>query len=230
MGFFDLIFPRFCVGCNKLGTYFCKKCSQDILQADLICPNCKNQSVGGATHPLCQSPDSLDGLWSFGSYRGNLQKGIQRLKYQFVSDIAPTLVNLMIVYWSKNSPLFLEEVRQDRGMNWLIVPVPLHPKREKFRGFNQSKILAKLLAKKLDLKYAETLKRVRFTEPQVNLKSVKRLQNIKGAFILNPKHSIQNSNVILIDDVWTTGSTLKECCRVLKSSTVKKVWGVTLAR
>ncbi|MDO8429139.1 MAG: ComF family protein, partial [Candidatus Daviesbacteria bacterium] len=198
---------------------------------------CERLSIGGVTHPLCRKPGSLDGLWSFGIYQGNLQKSIQKIKYQFVSDIVPTLVNLMILYWSKNSPLFLMEVKKDQGVNWLVVPVPLHPKREKFRGFNQSGILAELITKKLDLKYADALKRVRFTKPQVSLKSVKRYQNVKGAFVLNLKFlpagrqgSIQNTNIILIDDVWTTGSTLKECCSVLKKAGVKKVWGVTLAR
>ena len=233
MNLLDILFPKFCVGCNKIGSYLCLKCQAEILQGDLVCPNCEKPAIGGKTHPLCHKRNGLDGLWSLGIYKEALQKAIKKLKYQFVASLAESLIDLLLVYSARNTPLFIEEIAKDRGENWMVVPVPLHPKREKWRGFNQSALLGKILAKKLGLKYGEVLTRVKFTKPQVSLKGWERKQNIKNAFCPNSKYSAlssQNSSILLVDDVWTTGSTLKECCYTLKKNGAKKVWALTLAR
>lgn len=230
MGILDLFFPKICCGCGKFGVYLCDKCTKEILQTDLVCPNCEKPAIGGVTHPLCHKKYGLDGLWSLGIYQNPLKKVIQKLKYKFVSDVAEVLVNLMVEYWARYDAQFLSEIKKDRGENWIIVPVPLHPRREKWRGFNQSALLSKILTHKLGLEYAETLKRTRFTKPQVSLKSWQRKQNIKDAFSLVSSFHPLTSNILLIDDVWTTGSTLKECCYVLKRGGVQKVWAITLAR
>lgn len=230
MGLLDLVFPKFCVGCGKFGTYFCLKCVQNIPQADLICPSCERASIGGKAHPLCHRRYSLEGLWSLGVYQDPLRKALQKLKYKFVKDIVLVLVDIMVEYWAKFSPEVLEEIKKDRGEGWVIVPVPLHSKRQKFRGFNQSAEIGKLLASKLGLRYEEVLKRIKYTKPQVGLESWERKKNIKDAFSLDPKCLIHNSKFLILDDVWTTGSTLKECCFVLKKAGAKKVWAVTLAR
>ncbi len=229
--FFDkVIFPKKCVGCGKFGDYFCDGCIGRIYQTDLVCPECERPSIGGATHPLCKRRFSLDGLWSLGIYQPPLKIAIQKLKYRFVSELSETLINLVINYWSKFSPQLLEKIKQSRGEGWVIVPVPLHPKRENWRGFNQSALLGKDLAEKLGLKYGEYLKRVKETKPQAQLVSFYRKQNIKGAFALDSRPQRLDSNIILIDDVWTTGSTLKECAKVLKGSGASSVWALTLAR
>lgn len=230
MNILDLIFPKFCVGCNKFGTYLCLNCQNNLKQSDLVCPVCEKNSIGGATHPLCRKKYRLDGLWSLGIYEGSLKRAIQKIKYKFVSDVVNSLINLILEYWAKYPPLFLDAIKKDRGVDWVIVSVPLHPKREKFRGFNQSALLGKLLAKKIGLKYGEYLKRIKYTKPQVGLLSYQRKQNIKGAFALNPNCNLKPVNCLLIDDVWTTGSTLKECCYILKRGGAKKVWALTLAR
>lgn len=82
----------------------------------------------------------------------------------------------------------------------------------------------------MGLGYAEALQRTRFTKSQMSLKGKARHQNIKNAFSSNTKYQIQNTYILLFDDVWTTGSTIKECCYVLKGGGVKKVWAITLAR
>ena len=226
----DLLFPKLCVGCGKWGTYFCDKCIQKILQTDLVCPNCEKPAIGGATHPLCKKRYGLDGLWSLGIYQDPLRKIIQKLKYKYVRDVGEVLVNLMVEYWAKYDAMFLSEIKKDKGESWVIVPVPLHPKRQNWRGFNQSALIGQTLSNSIGLAYSESLKRIRHTKPQVSLKSYQRKQNIKNAFSLDSRLLTLDSSVLLIDDVWTTGSTLKECCYVLKKAGVQKVWAITLAR
>lgn len=226
----DFLFPKRCVGCGQCGSYFCPKCVQNITQGELVCPICERTSIGGQVHPLCKKRYGLDGLWSLGVYQDPLKKAIQKLKYKFVSELAQVLVNLTVEYWAKHTPQFFDDLKKDQGKGWVVVPVPLHQRRQNWRGFNQSALLGKLLASKLGLEYQETLKRVRYTKPQVSLKSWERKKNIKNAFIINSQLSIIHSNILLVDDVWTTGSTVKECCWVLKRSGAKKVWAITLAR
>ncbi len=226
----DLLFPKKCVGCNKIGSHFCSDCIQNIAQTDLVCPKCERPAVGGETHPICKRKFGLDGLWSLGVYQDPLRSAIKKLKYRRVSDFAPVLVDIMIEYWAKFQPFLLDEIKKNQGKDWMVVPVPLHWRRENDRGFNQSGLIGELFAKKLGLKYGEVLKRTKFTKSQAQLKGKERAQNIRDAFIHDSKFMIHNSSIILIDDVWTTGSTIRECCYVLKRNGVKKVWALTLAR
>lgn len=233
MSILDLFFPKICAGCGKVGSYLCLNCSKNILQTDLVCPNCERPAIGGKTHPLCRRKYGLDGLWSLGIYRDPLRKIIQKLKYRFVQEEAEVLVDLMLNYWAKYSPQLLIEIKKDQGVGWVIVPVPLHPKRQKWRGFNQAEAIGQILSKKIGLDCCNYLKRVRFTKPQVGLKSHERRKNIKNAFALTNHFSLStlhSMSILLIDDVWTTGATLKECCFVLKRAGAKKVWAITIAR
>lgn len=227
----DLLFPKKCIGCRKEGTYFCNKCISDILQTDLICPECTNLSIGGLTHPSCEREFSLDGLWNLGLYQGSLKKAIQKLKYEpsLVKDFAPVLVDIFLEYWFKYQPFIFDQIK--KGQDWVIIPVPLHWYRENKRGFNQSKLIGQLLSKKLNLDYCDGLKRTRYTSSQVGLKKPDRKDNIKDAFVAADSSFLSSyPNSLLLDDVWTTGSTLKECCKVLKQAGAKKVWALTLAR
>ncbi len=226
----DFLFPKSCLGCHRSGTYFCQDCTRALTQKELICPVCARLSIGGATHPICQRKYSLDGLWSLGAYQGALKAAIQKLKYRHVSDLSATLISLIIDYWVKFPPHFLDLVKKDRGVGWTIVPVPLHWSRRNWRGFNQSALLGQLLAKNLDITFSDCLTRTRPTTPQTKLERSARRQNIKNAFELAVSGRPLAESVLLIDDVWTTGSTLRECAYVLKRSGAKQVWALTLAR
>ncbi|MCL4366732.1 ComF family protein [Patescibacteria group bacterium] len=230
MSLLELILPKTCACCGQFGTDLCLKCQQAIYQADLVCPNCERVAVGGATHPLCHRKYGLDGLWSLGVYQGSLKKLIQTFKYHFAYSLAQTLASLLIEYWSKNSPFFIEEIKKTGVESWLLMPVPLYKARQNWRGFNQSEKLCQILSSKLGIKSQELLLRSRSTKQQVGLSAWQRKQNIKNAFTLIGQEDIKNKNVLLLDDVWTTGSTLKECCYVLKRAGVNRVWAVTLAR
>jgi ComF family protein len=227
--FLDLIFPKYCVGCNKEGTLLCQTCQKQVTQKDLICPQCKKIAFAGLTHTICRRWYSLDGLWSFGAFEGVLRKSIQKLKYRWVTEHADILMDQVIEYLAISSPEFFLQIKRDRGIGWAIVPVPLHWQRQNWRGFNQAALIAKKLAKSFGLPYLELLKRTKNTTSQTTYDAATRRLNIKNAFSLNISIS-QYPNILLIDDVWTTGSTLQECCYVLKKNGVKKVWGLTLAR
>lgn len=227
----DILFPKRCVGCKKLDTYFCQDCVSNILQTDLVCPRCEKLAVGGQTHPICKKRFGLDGLWSLGIYQGPLRGAIKQLKYKKVQGLTETLVNITLEYWVKYQPFVLDQIKKDRGVGWAVIPVPLHWWRANSRGFNQSSLIGQTLSKKLGLAYCDGLKRIRYTKPQVKLKGFDRHQNIRGAFEISTNSELRTTNsVLLIDDVWTTGSTLRECAYVLKRNGAKKVWAITLAR
>lgn len=238
----DLLFPKKCVGCGKIGSYFCQDCVSNILQTDLVCPRCERLAVGGQTHPICKRRFGLDGLWSLGIYKRSfpspygerqnpLREAIKQLKYNQVRGLAEVLVDILVEYWVKYQPFILDQIKTNQGANWGIIPVPLYWWRANKRGFNQSSLIGQILSKKLGLAYCDALKRIRNTKSQVTLKEWQRHQNIKGAFEISPNILIsQYPNILLLDDVWTTGSTLRECCYVLKRAGAKKVWALTLAR
>jgi competence protein ComFC len=240
----NFFFPKCCVGCGKFGNYFCSSCIQNITQSDLVCPSCERPAISGVTHPLCKRRYGLDGLWFLGvyhsgavassAYQNPLKKAIQKLKYRWVKDIAQELVYILVDYWARYQPFLLEEIKKSRGEGWVVTAVPLHWQRQNWRGFNQSAEIAKLFAQNLGLEYKEVLVRTRNTKSQAKLLSYDRKHNVRNAFKLDSSLIAQNDmkekNVILIDDVWTTGSTLKECTYVLKRAGAQQVWALTIAR
>jgi ComF family protein len=112
----------------------------------------------------------------------------------------------------------------------LIVPVPLHPARERERGFNQATLLAELLSDRIGLPVRLVLERARFTTSQTAHDRTERMKNLHDAFRLRKKMNVRDLRVLLIDDVLTTGSTLSECARVLKKAGALSVFAATAAR
>ncbi len=251
MEILDFLFPRRCLGCGKTGGYFCSDCLNLVsLDRERICPVCERPSIGGQTHPGCLTSTTLDGLTSIFAYKGIIKKGIAKLKYRFVSDLATDLVEVFLASCGEDKTFSAFCLKEHP----VLVPIPLHPKREKWRGFNQSALLGKMIAENLGIDFSsDLLLRIKNTRPQIELKEKARQKNIKGAFSVNPRatqESLQSyptvcvshnqcqsrpitvmpSNVLLFDDVWTSGATLKEAARILKRAGAKIVWGLTLAR
>jgi ComF family protein len=227
----DLLFPKKCVGCKKQGSYFCEDCKNNILQTDLVCPRCEKLAVGGQTHPICVRHLGLNGLWSLGIYQSPLKDALKQLKYGRIKGLGEDLVDILLEYWAKYQPFLFDQVKNDQGQGWVVIPVPLFWMRENNRGFNQSSVIGQILSKKLGLAYSEGLKRVRYTKPQARLLSKDRQKNIKDAFEVTKQYTLNPlPYILLIDDIWTTGATLKECCYILKKAGAKKVWALTLAR
>lgn len=151
---------------------------------------------------------------------------ISSFKYQpFVTDLQAVMQLILTSFLNSRQNYFAEK--------FLVIPVPLHWMRENWRGFNQSEILAHIVAEILDLQFTpKVLRRTRFTKPQTQLKQKDRLENVRGIFALeqNVKEKIKGASFLLVDDVWTTGATLKECGKVLKRNGATKVWALTLSR
>jgi ComF family protein len=112
----------------------------------------------------------------------------------------------------------------------MIVPVPLHPARERERGFNQAQVLAELLMRKTSIPVRTALERIRYTTTQTAFDRAERMENLRDAFRLRASVNVQDLRVLLIDDILTTGSTLSECARVLRKAGAFSVHAATAAR
>jgi len=227
VGILDFIFPKYCVNCRKIGAYICANCFSFIsFDVEMICLACNRASIDGLTHPGCIDKYIIDGAFAGISYKGIVKKLIYNFKYKpFLSDLKNSLVDLFYESIIQNE--IFQKIYPSRPA---LVPIPLHKKRLRSRGYNHAKLLAEGLSKKLDLRLIETLERTRETKSQFGLNLKDRKENLKDAFILNTKYKILNTNVFLVDDILTTGSTLLEAANVLKRNGVKKVWGLALAR
>lgn len=228
----NLLFPRACVGCGAPDTWLCLACTQDIRpileQECFVCRNAKTPH--GEACFACRRKSALDGVFVAAPYRSSaLAEAIHVFKYEFVSELAPVLGSILADAVGHS----------DLPVPDLIIPVPLHPWRLRYRGFNQSALLARELAARtlsgLALPTEETiLRRQRFTLPQAKTHSAEeRRYNLSGAFGFTKdfqKRSLHGKTVWLVDDVLTTGATLEECARILRKAGTKKVIGVILAR
>lgn len=233
MSFLDLFFPKRCVSCEKIGSYICPDCFTKIKTVSTpICPVCTKPAIHGLTHPVCRSRYTPDGLVCLFSYSGPIRKTIHKLKFDSLFDVVPDLSRLAKEEIEENELLYQFFVNDYP----LVVPIPLHWYRERQRGFNQATLLASAVSRKWGLKFlGEVLIRDRYTKPQAMLKKEERKENVKGVFKVNESFSpnilvSQYPSILLVDDVWTTGATMKECGKILKKAGVKKVWGLTLAR
>jgi competence protein ComFC len=241
MSFLDFIFPKRCVNCRRIGAYICPDCFVYIQFNEAgTCVVCQRASFDGLTHPVCKGKYNPDGVFSSLVYKGVVKKLIYKFKYN------PHLTDLKSVM----EDFFYEGLIQKEQFYKLLVtksvlvPIPLHKTRARKRGYNQSLILAKGLGRRLNIEVLDCLERVRDTKTQVGLKKEEREGNIKDAFrikknvILSKAKDLDSSDspqndkagqVFLIDDVVTSGATLKEAAKVLKKAGVGKVYAITLA-
>ncbi|MEK7521354.1 MAG: ComF family protein [Patescibacteria group bacterium] len=232
MGILNFLFPKTCIGCKKKGSYFCPDCAQSAkLHFPQVCPVCEQPSPDGVRHTYCDKHQTPNGLHSIWAYEGTPRKLIIKFKYRFISDIADELAETVAAHLKNYRPL------SNKGPVWTeekftVVPIPLHWKRENWRGFNQSEELGKRIANKMGWDFQNLLVRAKRTKHQVGLRGKARRENVEGVFSLNPNiPTSQYSNVLLFDDVWTTGATMKEAAKIIKQAGVaRQVWCLTLAR
>lgn len=238
----DILFPINCLGCGSEGKWICGVCMKKLkLLNKQSCPICNGESKTGAVCFNCRNKTDLNGVIAATSYtkkegEANLVKeAIHIFKYRFVKDLSEPLSDLMIkqlhgrqLARKEEGIPFGPDIAEDR----IIIPVPLHVKRLRWRGFNQAELLAEKIAEKFDLPLARpALARAKNNIPQVEIKERReRLLNIKDAFQCVNAEAVKDKRVILIDDVCTTSGTMSECARALKSSGAKEVWGAVVAR
>jgi competence protein ComFC len=230
---FDLIFPCNCIGCDYEGKWICDECLQaiDIIKQP-FCPECRRTTEVGEFCEYCRPRFMLDGIFICAIFgEGVLKEAIHQFKYNYVFDIGEILGKIMVGKLNYESRINNHELHFD-----LIVPVPLHKKRLRQRGFNQSEILARIVYRSLggglnNQFSARALRRLKYTIPQAELDREQRLENLKGVFeFVGEEKIVRQKNILLVDDVTTTGATLEECARVLKNNGAKSVWGIVLAK
>jgi ComF family protein len=207
----DLLLPKTCFGCGKENIYAC----QDCLSLISIC----------STPSVLPPNSSLAGLFCATSYEDTLIKRLlQSYKYPPCNrNLTKPLAFLIVSHFAMLNNLISPPNA--------ICPVPLHKKRLKWRGFNHAEELASLLAATWEIPFfPHALYKIKNTPPQAKLNREQRLKNIEGAFTAAGDPALIGKTLFLVDDVYTTGGTMEECCRVLKKAGAKKVFGVTVAR
>ena len=219
----DLLFPKECLNCKDAGSYICRNCLGKLESLRQICANCGRPAVDGATHVKCKRPWGLDGLIFIWPYGGVIRKAILGLKYKHAKEITKELGEYLTDY--------LQERKVVLPKKAILMPIPLYFLRQNWRGFNQVEEIGRTIAKARGWIYEdEIIMRKKFTKPQTSLKKKDRNENVRGAFILNPSDKLQAKSYILLDDVYTTGATMKEAAKVLKRKGAKEVWGLAIAR
>lgn len=200
--FVDCLFPVYCVQCGAEGAWWCS-----------ICQESEKRNL----HFLA-TPPPLNGLMAIFSYHSESPVGelIKQFKYNFGLSIAEL--------WEEILPI---ELPIDAATA-TIIPVPLYARRERERGYNQAHVIARLLAKKIELPFEpEILVRWRPTRQQARLSGPERRENVRDAFKVRQRAP---EIVILVDDVFTTGATMSECASALKAAGTRQVFGFVLAK
>jgi len=229
----DFIFPPTCAICGK-----CFSAEKEVV----ICPNCISQ-IKYIESPQCSQCGKpfysevaadhhcgeclttrryFNRARAMGCYDGTLRKAIHLFKYKLKNNLAFSLASLMA---DRMQSFFV-------GVAYhLIIPVPLHPGRLRERGFNQSLSLARLLSTHYEIPLNRySLTRGKITKPQVGLSERNRKDNMRGAFLLSERSKVVDKNILLVDDVYTSGNTVDECSKVLIKAGARKVDVLTLAR
>ncbi len=229
----DMVFPVQCIGCDAYTRreYICRSCRTAIpRKSGQECIGCERPSPHGVTCMRCAKDHAVDQLLVAADYKTPLvQNALKLMKYQFIADIAPSLNTLLSRFIRSLTGHGAQDIFGD---NPLVVPVPLHPRRLRWRGFNQSELLAESLARHFLLRMDTlALKRVHQTTPQADIRErEQRLDNVSGVFSCAHPENIRGRTILLIDDVCTTGATLNECARILKVNGAKKVIALVVAR
>ena len=196
----DFFFPRECIGCGKVGDFICIHCSKKL--------------------PRLNPPICLDGIRSVFVFDGALRDAVLSFKYRNLRAIANCLGDFMAGYYKVNN------LTGD-----ILVPVPLNEKRIRDRGYNQSELLARAISMQIGVPVNEkVIRRTRDCQPQARTKNVdERRRNMENAFS-HMGDEVRGLDVVIIDDVCTSGATLEACASALKAAGAKRVTGFTLAR
>lgn len=204
----DAVFPIRCIGCGAYNTYFCFSCLAEV--------KIKNDAeLVGALH-----------VFSAANYDDKLiQKSLKVFKYGFVRDMAGPLAEVVRTYVD-NIPIISSGLWSGSS---LVVPVPLHNKRLNWRGFNQSEVLAKKIAEIYGLEVGNILIKNKNMKPQADIEDREsRMNNIKDSFACSA--NLNSRNIVLVDDICTTGATLNECAKVLAANGAGKISALVVAR
>ena len=217
----DLVYPPECIGCGKIGFRCCPDCWEArVLYNQNICSTCGKPVHSSPNRINCISESfPLEKIRSVGEYEGVPRSYILALKYHRNIGLAELIL-----------PDLCRTITNSHFIFEMLIPVPLNKTRQRERGYNQVTIWGKLLGKMIDIPMdASVILRERNTISQVKLPAEKRSENVRGAFSVK-SDIVSGKNILLLDDVITTGATLIECATVLKNAGAKQVSALTIAR
>lgn len=229
------LFPPRCQACGQVGAdALCTACLAAIPLP--LLPRCAE--CGYWFDPLarevrhcadCRAARARDRLLarSAGFHEGSLRRLVMRLKYQRRRGAAAALGTVTRRWLGVDHEAV---TALGFGGDAVLVPVPLHQRRQRWRGFNQARLLAEQVADTTGCEVCDALTRVRATRPQVGLRGADRERNVKGAFVAAVQEFDAEVSYVLIDDVYTTGATLRECARTLRAAGALRVSALTVAR
>lgn len=189
------------------------------------CPICHRYNNCGENCLSCEKQSFLDSHLAIMKYEEEKLIGelVHNFKYNYAEDIFGVFEKIISDFLSQNIYYF-ENID-------FIIPVPLHGRRFAERGFNQAELIANAIAKLTGKEVrSKAIVRQRYTSVQARLNKEERTHNVSGAFVMSGESAVKNKNILIVDDVFTTGSTLQECAKLLKYSGAKKISGFTLAR
>lgn len=220
----ELLFPPRCQVCGTPdGFPLCEGCARQLRRiVPPVCQVCGRPLRGPEalvfTCVPCRRPGPIARLRAYGIYDGQLREAVHAFKFRKKAALATPLGHLLA-----------EVVREDPVLSSAdaIVPVPLHPRREAERGFNQADELGQVVSRVTGLRLVRGLVRVRPTAPQFELDEAERRRNVRGAFAV--RAGVLGLRVLLVDDVVTTGSTLRECARALRRAGSPEVLAAVVA-
>lgn len=206
----DLLYPRTCGFCGRIEKeYICNKCEKK-LQKENLCKIYKSKSKLINYHGYVFK------------YQGIIRDKIIDYKFNEQAYLYKTFSKIIL----KNEIICSFIKKYD-----IIIPVPIHKKRKKYRGYDQTQLIAKEIAKNLQvcIKF-NILKKKNNIKPQSSLTKNERRLNIKDAYELQNEKEIYNKKVLLIDDIYTTGATIEECARIIKKAKPKEISAFTIAK
>ena len=210
----DIIYPKQCIICGKIYT-------------EIICDECYYKNIFPIVKKQCRIERYNNKYFDEHLYIFKYKDEIRKLLIDYKFNEKAYLRDLFIKILIKNEKIYGKIKKYD-----IIIPIPIHKKRKRKRGYNQSELISIVLANQLEnLELAcDILVKQKNTKPQSSLNKDERQQNVKGVYGIKNKYKIANKRIILFDDIYTTGATVNECSRILKINGAKEILVFTIAK
>jgi ComF family protein len=222
----NILWPKLCFGCGKyVKEYICKECflKYFFINNEQNCFFCNKYSKNGMTHKECKDFTYIDQLIVFAKYDGLLVKMLKDGKYSRAFQI---YIDLTKFAFRHSKHIFSKKLKK----NTIISSVPLHKYKKRDRGFNQAFIIAKQLSKELDITHDDILVRKKYTLSQTTKNKRQRSEDLLDAFSIKKKFQNKlKGNIVLVDDILTSGATLNSCAKILRDNGCERVIAFVIA-
>lgn len=218
----DLIFPPRCVNCRSYTPskiFVCEICFSKIkILSGIYCGNCRSRLPDGTKHCHKDFPFVLCGATDYSD--PTIRKMVRGIKFHGLKDLSKPFSELLISYLER------EKIKAD-----IIVPIPLGPKRKRERGYNQSELIAQIVSERTGIVLLDALKRLRETKPQSELTGInERISNVLDSFMLKEDINVKGKDIILLDDVFTSGSTMLQASKALKGGGARRIYALAVSK